>query len=56
VGWHEDTYAVVHAADLRPYNPASPPFSSQVEAEQHRRGLADAAELLVVPTYQLALA
>ena len=56
VGWAEDTYEVVHAADLSSYDAAQPPFGSQVEAEQYRRVLADPAELLVVPSYQLALA
>jgi hypothetical protein len=56
MGWTEDTYEVVHAADLSNYDAAHQQFGSQVEAEQYRLALADAAELLVVPSYQLALA
>jgi hypothetical protein len=56
VGWMEDTYEVVHAADLSYHNLTHKQFGSQVEAEQYRLALADSAELLVVPSYQLALA
>jgi hypothetical protein len=56
VGWTEDTYEVVNAADLSYYDIAHQHFGSQVEAEQYRLALADAAELMVVPSYQLALA
>jgi hypothetical protein len=55
VGWSEDTYAVVNAADLSLYQGQNH-FGSQVEAEQYRVAQHDATELLVVPTYQLELA
>lgn len=54
VNWAEDTYVLVHAADLTPSSPTR--FASQVQAEDYRQGLAEAAELLVVPAYQLQLA
>lgn len=56
VGWKEDTYEVVHAADLNYYDAAHKLFGSQVEAEQYRLALANSAELLVVPSYQMELA
>jgi hypothetical protein len=55
VGWSEDTYALVNAADLSLYQGQNH-FGSQVEAEQYRVAQHDATELLVVPTYQLELA
>jgi hypothetical protein len=62
VGWSEDTYALVNAADLSLYDASShASFPSQIEAEQYRQTVVAAtpaleSELLVVPEYQLALA
>lgn len=65
VGWREDTYAVVFAADLLPYQDAGGQaqdhFGSEMEATQYRQGLLDKQlalpeDVLVVPSYQLALA
>ena len=61
VGWAETAYAVVAAATLLPYldpvsNKAQDHFDTQVQAEQYCRAQPAAAELLVVPAYQLALA
>lgn len=55
VGWAETTYAVVQAATLEVYQ-GQDKIQSQVEAEQYRLAQATATDLLVVPTYQLALA
>jgi hypothetical protein len=55
VSWEEDTYEVVSAATLDAYPPAPTGFKSQAEAEQYRQQQATAADLLVVPTYQLEL-
>jgi len=55
VGWAETTYAVVQAADLTVYQQQDK-IGSQAEAEQYRQAQPTAADLLVVPTYQLALA
>ncbi|GAB3639277.1 hypothetical protein GCM10027422_48680 [Hymenobacter arcticus] len=65
VAWGEDTYEVVYAESLDLYDPAvashagHEKFKTQAEATQYCQSLVatDAAlELLVVPTYQLALA
>jgi hypothetical protein len=69
VGWAPDTYEVVRADTLAVYDPADAAaqhpghekFGSQLEADQYCQALvaADATlagELLVVPTYELALA
>lgn len=59
VNWSEDTYEVVNADTLEPYSLDHQEFTSQVEAEQYRQAVVaaqPALELLVVPTYQLALA
>ena len=61
VGWAETAYAVVAAATLLPYldpvsSKAQDHFDTQVQAEQYCRAQPTAAELLVVPAYQLALA
>jgi len=61
VGWAETAYAVVAAATLLPYpdpvsGKAQDHFDTQVQAEQYCRAQPTAAELLVVPAYQLALA
>lgn len=55
VGWAATTYAVVLAADLTVYQ-GQDKIGSQAEAEQYRRAQPTAADLLVVPTYQLELA
>jgi len=59
LGWHETTYEVVDAATLDVCDAAHVGFQTQAEAEQYRQALLTAAatrEVLVVPTYQLALA
>jgi len=60
VGWAEDRYAVANAADLTAYA-GHASFPTQVEAEQYRQAVvaaqpALAAEVLVVPSYELATA
>jgi len=55
VGWQEPTYAVVQAANLEVYQDQRK-IATQAEAEQYRRAQPTAADLLVVPTYQLDLA
>ena len=59
VNWQEDTYEVVHAATLGAYPTAPlapPPFKSQAEAEQYRQQQPAPADLLVVASYELAMA
>ncbi|MGI4735254.1 MAG: DUF6603 domain-containing protein [Janthinobacterium lividum] len=53
VRWDEDTYAVVRADTLAVRRDD---FGSQLAAEQYRQAQAQAADLLVLPSYQLALA
>jgi hypothetical protein len=60
MGWAEDGYAVVHAADLSRYQNHAD-FASEAEAAQYCQELlaaqpALAGEVLVVPAHQLELA